>query len=92
MKAVTFYFQNLESNLCLYRFAFTAFLPFIVDLTFGKIWNIYEKSHTVGKQLAEDTNNLAHVQKIPFLQMLRSVPFKKYGENYLEETYNHPNL
>ena len=45
MKAVTFYFQNLEPNLCLYRFVL-AFLPFIVDLTFGKILNIYEKSHS----------------------------------------------
>ena len=38
-------FQNLEPNLCLYRFVL-AFLPFIVDLTFGKILNIYEKSHS----------------------------------------------
>ena len=45
MKAVIFYFQNLELNLCLYRFVL-AFLPFIVDLTFGKILNIYEKSHS----------------------------------------------
>ena len=39
MKAVTFCFWNLEPNLCLYRSVF-AFLPFIVDLTFGKILNI----------------------------------------------------
>ena len=45
MKAVTLYFQNLEPNLCLSRFVL-AFLPFIVDLTFGKILNIYEKSHS----------------------------------------------
>ena len=44
MKAVAFYFQNLELNLCLYIFVL-AFLPFIVDLTFGKILNMYEKSH-----------------------------------------------
>ena len=45
MKAVTFYFYNLEPTPCLYRFVL-AFLPFIVDLTFGKILNIYEKSHS----------------------------------------------
>ena len=39
MKAVTFYFQNLQPNLCLYRFVL-AFLPFIMDLTFGKILTI----------------------------------------------------
>ena len=44
MKAVTFYFKNLEPNLRIYRFVL-AFLPFKVDLTFGKILNIYEKSH-----------------------------------------------
>ena len=45
MKAVTFYFKNLELNLRIYRFVL-AFLPFIVDLKFGKILNIYEKSHS----------------------------------------------
>ena len=45
MKAVRFYFKNIEPNLCLYRLII-AFLPFIVDLTFGKILNIYEKSHS----------------------------------------------
>ena len=44
MKAVTFYFKNLELNLRIYRFVL-AFLPFIVDLKFGKILNIYENSH-----------------------------------------------
>ena len=33
MKAVTFYFQNLERTPCLYRFGL-AFLQFKVDLTF----------------------------------------------------------
>ena len=52
MKAVTFYFSNLEPNLCLYR-SVLAFLPFIEDLTFGEILNIYEKSiYTVGKYVA----------------------------------------
>ena len=41
MQEVTF----LEPNLCLYRFVL-AFLPFIVDLTFRKILNLYEKSHS----------------------------------------------
>ena len=44
MKAVIFYFKNLEPNLCLYRFVLD-FLPFMVDLAFDKILNIYEKSH-----------------------------------------------
>ena len=39
MKAVTFYFYNLEPTPCLYRFVL-AFLPFIVVLTFGRILNI----------------------------------------------------
>ena len=46
MKAVTFYFENLEPTACLYRFGL-AFLPFTVDLTFGKILNIYEKSQSM---------------------------------------------
>ena len=45
MKEVTFYFMYLELNLRLYRFVLYSFLTFIVDLTFGKILNIYEKSH-----------------------------------------------
>ena len=35
MKAVKFYFQNLDPTPCFYRFG-SAFLPFIADLTFGK--------------------------------------------------------
>ena len=42
MKAVTFYFKNLEPNLCVYRFVLD-FLLFIMDLTFGKILNIYDE-------------------------------------------------
>ena len=37
-------------------------------------------------------NGLDHVQKIPFLQMPRWVPFKKYRAQQMEETCNHPNL
>ena len=33
--------------------------------------------------------NLAHVQKILFLQTPRWVPFKNYGAKHLEETCNH---
>ena len=45
MKAVTFYFKNLEPTPCLYRFV-SAFLLFIVDLTFVKILGRYhEKGH-----------------------------------------------
>ena len=45
VKAVTVYFQNLEPNVFFYRFAL-AFLPFIADLIFGKVLNIYGKSHS----------------------------------------------
>ena len=44
MKAVILHFYNLEPNLYFYRSAL-AFLQFIVDLTFGKILDIYKKSH-----------------------------------------------
>ena len=80
MKEVTFYFQNLEPTLCLNRFAL-AFLPFIVDLTFDKILNTYMRRVTVGKQLSRNVNSLADVQKIPFLQMPRRVPFKNTKQN-----------
>ena len=43
MMAVTFYFWNLEFTPNLYRSALP-FLPFVVDLTFGKILNIREES------------------------------------------------
>ena len=43
MKAVTFYFRNLESTQSLHRFVLH-FLLFMVDLTFGKILNIQEES------------------------------------------------
>ena len=48
MKAVTFYFKNLEPTPYIYRFAL-AFLPFIVDPTFGKILNRYMRRVAVGK-------------------------------------------
>ena len=41
MKAVTFYFWNLEPIPSLYKFLLS-FLPFMVDLTFGEILNIWE--------------------------------------------------
>ena len=43
MKAVTFYFRNLEPNQGLYRFKLS-FLTFMTDLTFGKILNIREET------------------------------------------------
>ena len=46
MKAVTFYFQNMEPTQSLHKCAFP-FLTFIVDLTFGKILNILEESQQV---------------------------------------------
>ena len=61
-----------------------SFLPFIVDLTFGKIWvYIYEKSPS---KAAKKKNSLAHMQKIPFPQISRWVPFKTYIANDLEKT------
>ena len=46
MKALTFYFYILQPNLCLYRFALAFLLFIVVDLTFDKMLNIYEKSHS----------------------------------------------
>ena len=43
MKAVIFYFRNLEPTQSLHRFVLP-FLTFMVDLTFGKILNIREES------------------------------------------------
>ena len=43
MKAVTFYFRNLEPTESSRRFALP-FLTFIVNLTFGKILNKWEES------------------------------------------------
>ena len=43
MKAEKFYFWNLEPTQSLQRFVLSSlplFLPFMVDLTFGKILNI----------------------------------------------------
>ena len=51
MKAVTFWFQNLDPTLCLYRSGL-AFVPFAVDVTLGKILNVWEKRHSIGKQVA----------------------------------------
>ena len=42
MKAVTFYFRNLEPTESLQRFLLP-FLAFMVDLTFAKILNIWEE-------------------------------------------------
>ena len=44
MKAVTFFFGNLEPTLSLYK-CVLPFVPFMVDLTFGKMLNIWE-SHS----------------------------------------------
>ena len=43
MKALTFYFRNLEPTQSLERFVLP-FLTFMVDLTFRKILNIWEES------------------------------------------------
>ena len=43
MKAVTFYFWNMESTPNIYRFV-QPFLPFMVDLTFGNILDVWDKS------------------------------------------------
>ena len=39
------FLESRAQSMFLHRFVL-AFLPFIVDLTFGKILNIYEKSHS----------------------------------------------
>ena len=43
MKAVTFYFRDKEPTQNLHRFVLL-FLTFMVDLTFGKILNIWQES------------------------------------------------
>ena len=48
MKAVTFYFENLEPTPYIYRFVLV-FLRFIVGATFGKILNRYMRRVAVGK-------------------------------------------
>ena len=47
MKTVTCYFSNLDPSSSLYRFVLP-FLPFMVDLSFGKILNMWGRV-TVGK-------------------------------------------
>ena len=71
-------FQNLEPNLCLYRFVL-AFLLFIVDLTFSKILNIYEKSHS------RYTNSQLRIQIVQ-LTCRRSHFWKRPGEFVLKNT------
>ena len=55
MKAVTFYFRNLEPTQSLQGFALP-FLTFMVDLAFGNIYQLATSSHE---------------QKVSFLQMHR---------------------
>ena len=43
MKAITFYFRNLELTQSVHRFVLP-FLTFMVDLTFGNILNVREES------------------------------------------------
>ena len=40
MKAVSFYFRNLQPALCLYRFVL-AFLSFVVGLAFGGVLGVW---------------------------------------------------
>ena len=70
MKAVTFCFENLEPTPYIYRFVL-AFLPFIVDATYGKILNRYMRRVAVGKQLARNINSLAQAKNITYLEMPR---------------------
>ena len=76
IKVATFYFENVEPSSSLYRFVLP-FLKFIVDLTFGKILNIWGRN-TIGKWLA---NSLAHVRNFPFLQIPWWVSFKEPEQN-----------
>ena len=46
MMAVTFYFWNLELTEFL-QICIAFFIPFMVDLTFGKTLNIWEESQYV---------------------------------------------
>ena len=59
---VTFYFWNLEFTPSYHRFVLH-FLLFAVDLTFGKILNIWEYSHSRGKHLPQLTCKRIHFCK-----------------------------
>ena len=59
MQAVIFHFWSLELTPNLYRFVLT-FLPFVVDLRFGKIVNALKESERI------INTDIAHVQKISF--------------------------
>ena len=48
MKAVTFYFKNMNPTQSLHRFALL-FLTFMVDLTFSKIMNMQEDDEYAGR-------------------------------------------
>ena len=86
MKAVAFYFRNLEPTQSLHRFVFL-FSTFTVDLTFGKILNIWKESRRWITYKA-----IAHVQRVSFPQMHRWVFFKKCRAKSLEETCNYPDF
>ena len=59
MQAVIFHFWSLELTPNLHRFVLT-FLPFVVDLRFGKIVNALKESQWI------INTDIAHVQKISF--------------------------
>ena len=46
MRAVTLFFWNLKPTQSIHRFALP-FLTYMVDLTFGKIFNILEESQQI---------------------------------------------
>ena len=59
----------------------------MVDLTFGKILNIWEESQEVKYQITYVA--IAHVQKVLFLQMRMWVPLKRCTAKPLEGTCNY---
>ena len=50
MKAVTFYFKNMNPTQSLHRLALL-FLTFMVDLTFGKMMNMQEDDEYAGRAI-----------------------------------------
>ena len=52
----------------------------MVDLTFGKILNIWEELQEVNYQITDIA--IAHMQKVLFLQVRRWIPLKDAEQNF----------
>ena len=85
MKAITFYFRNMEPAQSLPRFLLP-FLTFMVDLTFGKILYIWYESR---RQI---TLASSRVKGFICTNAQVSALYKKSRAKLLEETCNYPDF